>query len=379
MAACELLNVSKDFAFLLTILPDGWREKAKETGALRRCRKVPDAETLLRILLLHLAEGCSLRETAVRVRRAGLADLSDVAIMDRLRVSGDWFRWMSTELMKRWIDRLPESVFGDRWRVRITDATRVKEPGPTGSSWCIHYCIDLPALCCSEMQVLDSTGNGETFRRFTVTRNDLLLGDRVYGTPPSIAHVIDGSGDVLVRFAWNLLPLWETEDCRFDLVQHLRTLHGTAVGDWDVLVKRGDKTYKGRVCAIRKSRQAAEKAKQQLRRAAQKHGSTTQEETLETAEFVFVFTSVAGESLSARDALEMYRGRWQIELVFKRLKSLIGFGHLRKKDPDGAKAWLHGKILIAFLIEALIRCGERFSPWGYGTPEAQTPKPMSVA
>jgi hypothetical protein len=61
----------------------------------------------------------------------------------------------------------------------------------------------------------------------------------------------------------------------------------------------------------------------------------------------------------------MYRGRWQVELAFKRLKSLLGLGHLKKVDPQGAKAWLQGKLLVAILIEALISLAERFFPWGY--------------
>src|SRR5512147_2933506 len=92
-----------DFAYVLTLLPEGWREKARELGALRRCRKVTDAECLLRVLLIHLAEGCSLRETALHARRTGILELSDVAIMDRLRNSREWFWWMNQQMMARWI------------------------------------------------------------------------------------------------------------------------------------------------------------------------------------------------------------------------------------------------------------------------------------
>lgn len=61
----------------------------------------------------------------------------------------------------------------------------------------------------------------------------------------------------------------------------------------------------------------------------------------------------------------MYRARWQIELVFKQLKSLAGLGHLKKHDPDAARAWLQGKLLVALLIDALRVASEAFSPWGY--------------
>jgi hypothetical protein len=66
------LKVAEDFIYLTSFLPVGWQEKAKELGALRRCRKVPDAETLLRVFLIHLAEGLSLRETSMMVRKGNL-------------------------------------------------------------------------------------------------------------------------------------------------------------------------------------------------------------------------------------------------------------------------------------------------------------------
>jgi hypothetical protein len=85
---------------------------------------------------------------------------------------------------------------------------------------------------------------------------------------------------------------------------------------------------------------------------------------LEAAEYIFVFTTL-GAHIPAPAILEMYRGRWQVELTFKRLKSLLALGHLKKVDPQGAKAWLQGKLLVAILIETLIALAERFFPWGY--------------
>lgn len=363
----ERVRLDLDYAYLLTLLPEDWREKAKELGALRRCRKV-DAEQLLRVLLIHLAEGCSLRETALRAREGGIADLSDVAIMNRLRGSQSWFSWMNRELMRRWIRRQPESVFPSHWQVRLIDGTRIKEPGPTGSSWLIHYSIRLPSLTCDELLVSEPRGGlGESFKRFSVHKNDLFVGDGVYGVRPSLFHVTGGGGDVLTRFALSNLPLHQKNGKGFDLLRRLRRLRARALGDWEVRVRdpKTKRSLAGRVVAVRRTRQAAEAARQRLRRRAQKQGDTLQPQTLEAANYVFVFTSAREEDLSAAQALEMYRGRWQIELVFKRLKSILGLGHLRKTDPDSAKAWLEGKLLVALLIEGLIRCGESFFPWGW--------------
>ena len=47
-------------------------------------------------------------------------------------------------------------------------------------------------------------------------------------------------------------------------------------------------------------------------------------------------------NLAGADVLEWYRLRWQVELVFKRFKSLAQLGHVPKYDDDSAKAWLYG-------------------------------------
>lgn len=334
MADARSLDLDRDFEFLLCFLPPGWEQKARELGALRRCRKVRNAEVLLRVLLIHLAEGCSLRETAVRARQGGIVDLSDVTIKNRLEGAGEWFRWMSTQLMLNWVTQQPESIFAGPWNVRVIDGTQVKEPGPTGSLWRIHYSIGLPSLRCSEVHVTGSEGrgSGESFCRFRVNPGDLFIGDRGYGVATGIAHVVAKGAGVITRFGWCNLPLWHDAETRFDLLSHLRTLHGTKLGDWPTYVRHGDKLISGRVCAIKKSAQALEQAERVACRRAQKHGAKVTPETLEAAAYVFVFTTLPTEVLSPAKALEFYRGRWQVELVFKRLKSILCLNHLRKDE-----------------------------------------------
>ena len=63
--------------------------------------------------------------------------------------------------------------------------------------------------------------------------------------------------------------------------------------------------------------------------------------------------------------LEWYRTRWQVELVFKRFKSLVQLGCLPKYSDESAKAWLYGKLVAALLVEKLIHHASALSPWGY--------------
>ena len=362
-----LAGVAEDWQIVLRVLPSGWQDKARELGALRRHREFPDPATLLRVLLIHLAEGCSLRETAVRAAEGQLVTVSDVALLKRLRVSGEWFRWMGEELMRRWMTPRPVRPLLDAgWRVRIVDGSTVSEPGATGSTWRLHYAVGLPSLACEEVHVTDTTV-GESLCRFQVAAGDLLIADRGYATRKGVRHVDRHGGAVIVRLNLTNLPLTNREGQPFALLSQLRTLDTGRVGDWSVAVaedKKGTQPIAGRVCAIKKSKAAAERARARAERDSGRGGHQVQPETLEAAEYIFVFTTL-DEHVPATAILEIYRGRWQVELTFKRLKSLLALGHLKKVDPQGARAWLQGKLFVAILIETLIALADRFFPWDY--------------
>jgi len=366
----SILHDDDDWKVLLSFLPESWQELAKETGALLRSRKfTPD--NLLRSLLIHLADGCSLRETSTRAKQGEIAKVSDVALLKRLNSSGEWFRQMSLGLRSKWVIQPPETLLCSEYRIRLIDGSTVSEPGATGSTWRIHYSVQLSTLQCDEVHVT-STSVGESFERFKVSPGDLLIGDRGFGNRTNVRYTTDNGGFVLVRINATNLPLHLPEGGKFELLSHLRTLSGSKIGDWDVVVIcRDGKTINGRVCAIKKNKEAARIAKEKASRESTKQGHAIKPETLESAEYIFVFSTLP-RTCSASSVLETYRARWQIELAFKRLKSLLGLGHLRKMDPEGAKAWLHGKLFVAMLIEAMIACGETFSPWGYPTPQSQT-------
>lgn len=365
----EIKSIHEDWDYLIGFLPEGWGEKARELGALRRTRNFKDAGCLLRALLIHFIDGCSLRETVVRAREGGIADVSDVALLKRLNSSGEWLRWMACEMMKQWRVKTSSDIFPKGYSFRIVDGTQVSEPGSTGSDWRIHYSIDMCRLQCDEVKVTDIK-TGESFKRFSVKRGDVLLADRGYCRAVGIEHVIKDGGNVLVRINLTNLPLYHKDESRFDILKQLKRLHGTQIGDWPCYVHGEEQAIAGRVCAIKKNKIATELAQQEVMKEARKDGYEAKPETLKAAGYIFVFTTMDCEVMPASSVLEMYRGRWQIELAFKRLKSIIGLGHLPKQDPEGARAWIHGKIFASFLIETLIMAGELFFPWGYPLPEA---------
>jgi hypothetical protein len=83
-----------DWKVLASLLPTGWQQAAVGSGAVERLRGFASPEALLRTLLLHVGLGYSLRETVVRARLAGWADVSDVALLKRMRNSEQWLRFL---------------------------------------------------------------------------------------------------------------------------------------------------------------------------------------------------------------------------------------------------------------------------------------------
>jgi hypothetical protein len=78
-----------------------------------------------------------------------------------------------------------------------------------------------------------------------------------------------------------------------------------------------------------------------------------------------VFTTLPDHAANVDQVLEGYRLRWQIELTFKRLKSIVQLGHVPKLDDQSSRAWLLGKLFLALLSQKLTRVGRAVSPWGY--------------
>jgi len=351
-----------DWSVLERFFPEGWREKAKELGALQRLRAFPDVDGLLRTLLIHVVEGHSFRDTAVRAGSWGCAVVSDVAIFKRLRASGPWLRWMAQSVMQRWMKPECWEFLGEGRNARVVDGTTVQEPGSKGISWRVHYSIELPSLRCTEVHVTRSR-RGESFKRFKVSPGDVLIGDRGYAHAPGVAHVVLSGGDVVVRVNLTNIPFRDANGRHFPLLESLRSLAAGKVGDWDVWVPYERGLIPARICAVKLNRTSQEKAVRKAGRNNRKKG-TVKPETLEAARYIMVLTTL-DRSIPAETILESFRGRWQIELVFKRLKSLLKLGYLRKKDSESAHAWIYAKLFVAFLIEAIIRAARDFSPWGY--------------
>ena len=340
---------------------------ARASGALRRKRAVKDAPSLLRLALGYGACGLSLRGAAAWAEVGAVAQLSDVALLNRLRGAAYWLRQIVAAILSA---RLPEPAgAGDERRWRLVDATTLSCPGSRKTDWRVHVsCRLTPRPRIEQLELSDGRGS-ESLERFACGPGDVSIGDRGYAKAADLARARARGADFIVRTGWNSVRLRRPDGAPFDLFAALDGVPEQGIADIElsIALDRAERQRMPvRLVILRKSAAEAERSRRRARRKSRKQGKTPQSRSLRAAGYVLLLTSLPATSLGAADVLALYRLRWQIELVFKRLKSLLHLDQLPAKDPALARSWIFAKLIAALLLEDMTGllldsppCGER--------------------
>jgi len=321
---------------------------ARAFGALVRRREIQDAASLLR-LCLGYGCGLSLREAAAWASLNGIAAMSDVAVLKRLRGAADWLGHLAGRLVAS-----HGAPAGPGRPVRIVDGSMVSAPG--GGLWRLHVAYDLGEQRFTHIELTDRSG-AEKLERAPVAAGEIRIGDRCYARPEGLRHLSAHGSDFLVRIGWKSLRFRQGDGSALDLAQLLDLAQAGEPVDRDVLVvngrRRGLPAQPVRLIILRKPPQAAERSQKRARRASQRGGHDLQPQTLRAADCLMLVTSLDRTAYPTKQIAALYRLRWQVELAFKRLKSLLDFSRLPAKDPGLARTWLLAKLLMALLLDDL--------------------------
>jgi len=349
-----------DWSTLESLLPP-WRAEAERAGLLKRTSE-ERLELVLRVVLLHVATGSSLKVATAMSAAGQVLDLSAVALHQWMKKLGPLFASMLTA-MTDGTQRFAAELWSG-YVIYMVDASTVCRPGSKGTTARVHSAMRLSDLQCVHIEVTDERG-GETFRRFRhkAGSGELWIGDRGYANPPGIAALSEKGSDVLVRYNRGSLPLYDAEG----KIIELSTLLGTLVDshspkEWPVWVhSKRKKPIEGRLVAVRLPPEKAEEARVRLRR---EYGKKVSAESLSSAEFVMLFTTVPTHRLSAALILKLYTLRWQIELGFKRDKSIAGLDRLPNFRPDTIYTWIVAKMLLTQITRNVATDPVAFPPSG---------------
>ena len=331
----------------LQTIPVDLEETAKETKALQRRREIKSAADLLRLVLAYSVCDWPLRLVGLWACVKDIANLSDVAVMRRLENAKAWLEGLIGAMLKA---RRMGLKAAHPVRVRIVDGSSISGPGSKGTDYRLHLSLDLGGQRIDGVEVTDVSG-GESLARCPSQPGDIWLGDRGYARCPGVGSILKGEGQIVVRTGWATFPLEHEDGQPFDLFAWFRQLPTTEPGEQTVMITTPQGRFSLRLIAQRLPQQAAEKNRRRIRKQANRKGRTPDKRTLAAAGYIFLVTSLPASSWTAVQVLQLYRLRWQVELIFKRLKSILDLDQLRAKGPALAQTYLLGKILAALIIE----------------------------
>lgn len=324
-------------------LPANLVEKARDLKAFVRKGKIPTPQVLLRALLVYAICGFSYKALGAWALLMDIADLSDTAWQKRLVSSSAWLFWILSELLTV-ANKL--DVTGDV-DILLIDASVFRQMGGDGDDWRLHTVYSLRQGRIVQLSLTDKY-SGEGIQHISLRAGVIVVGDRAYGYRRSFAEIIKHNAHGVFRFHPNTLPLETMEGTRMDMMQELKQ-HEEGF-DRLVQITHDGEQYVIRVIVMPLPQAEAEKARRKLRRDAQRKGRQVTKERLKYAGYLFIATTLRAEQWSRTEVVQFYRARWQIELIFKRIKQIIRVHTIRAKKREAVEATIRA-ILVAWVLQ----------------------------
>lgn len=327
---------------------------AFETKAIERRREISNGASLLRLALARGPGGLSLSQTATWAGMIGLTDLSSPGVKYRIDKAADFLDGVVNRLLASAGQSAPLHWPGRI--LRAADGSGISQHASQGLDWRVHGVFDLGCGRFSHLALTDCHG-AESMTRGAPVDGEIRIGDRNYARAGMLHELRQQSGDkadFIVRMSWRSFTLSTLTGQRFNLIDHLARLpDDTLPHEVFVLAKTGRYTppLKLRLVIMRKSPEAAEATRRKLPRQAQRKQKKLDPRTVIAAGFMILATSLPNEAYPAEEICAAYRLRWQIELAFKRLKSLLHIDQLPTRTAQASRSWLLAHLVLALLCD----------------------------
>lgn len=335
-------------------LPAELEEQARALGAFVRVRALPNAQALLRAVLAYVLSLPSLKHLSGWSRLLGVSKqlISPQAWHKRLQRCGPWLLWLCNTLLDL---RLSTRGLPTHQRILLVDATHLSQVGRRGATWRLHSAYDLLSGRLAWLQVSDHR-QGESLALLPIQPGDILVADKAYNKAPQLLAVQQAQAFSLTAFSPWHLPVsapsapTESSEFRLDVKKWLAPLRAGTYERSAVVFCQGQRLAV-RLIAVVPPAEQAEALRKLAQQKAREKGRVLSQQSLFLAGFHLLVTTLQASHWPTALVLDLYRCRWQIEILFKRIKQVLDLHRLCCHTPQTAQAIIAALVVAWLLIE----------------------------
>ena len=340
-----------DWRWIRSRFPYHLQSLAKSTEAVTFWRAVPSAQVLLRMLLLWSISGFGLRSVAAWAQRSGWASLSADSLRYRFRNAEGFVTAVLAHVLQHWV-RVPKA---QGVALRLVDASMLAIAGPSGRCFRLHAVYDPARGAMSSVELTDDKA-GEDLQRGPHHPRDVVIADRGLARVPSLVALSLKNVWWIVRATLSSIKLFDAQGQRLDrratqLCEQAKP-GGSAV-QFETWLHEGEHRVAARLVIVALPKDKAMLARKKMEQRSRKKRKTPDPTALHLAGYVMLLTTLPQQVASADAVLQWYRVRWQIELFFKRCKSLLNLQIVVSASDELLRVRLLCSMLIAALVDRM--------------------------
>lgn len=311
---------------------------------IQRRRIIKSYRILFLAAYFYIVDNLSFQRLSDKMACMYGVSMSDTAWKKQLTKAAPIFASVAMRLTEQRCGETSERLFGYS-KAYALDATVIPAQGLSGDAYRLHTQYSLLENTVSKIHITNCH-SAESVRHYDIAMGALYIADRAYGKTPQLARLIDEGADFIFRISPQTVRLFSDSSCDTKLdIQALLRKSSVSVFCW---FKQKKRIYRMKLIVAPIPEEKHDKMEKRLRRRASRKQHTLSERTIELNKWIFLATSLR-EDVNDAEILMAYRRRWQIELFFKRSKTLLCFHKLRRST----KQYMHTAVLL-FTAVALV-------------------------
>lgn len=324
---------------------------------IRHVQAIESGSQLVRLLFAYVVNNLSLATTSAFAKAAMDLRIGDEGLREKFAASEPLLVALLIDTMGKLSARCRFDGAAD---VRLHDGSMVCSIGKARIRLRIHGTFSLGGTSPVGLE-LTTEKDGETLAHAVADPGDTVATDRGYARPRAVIAAIDARQDLLMRAQLQLLPPKDAAASDLDLRDLVRRAKNGVLDTEIVIAAEGLGSRPIRLVMAKMSSEAAARSVQKLRAAASRKGRTPTKTSLMLAQYFALVTTWSREKVPAAAVLTAYSARWQVELFFKRCKSLTHLAVDKQVKEPMAKVIVLTHLLLIALTE--LRRPQELVPW----------------